>query len=554
MTVPATTRSALDRLVAGLPTATVLVEAGTIVAFNAAAEVLYQRRAADVLGEGFVDVLFDADDRERIAAAIERALAEPGAPIAPTWRVCRGDGALLVSTFQVEVLDEATIAWIGTDAMDQGLAAQERAVLLSAEHAARAEAEAARFRLHVLSTASRAMTSTLELDVLLGRVADALVPTVADLCVIELIDEAGDFTAIHVGHPDRTFAKQLEETIRLRAIDRDGDGPIAAVLRSGEAVRFDGAATAAAVRSMARNELQAEVYESLGLRATIVAPIMAAGVIRGVLAVSTSERPLHPDDLAMVTEVSHRLSLAIANVGAYAEERGRAETLQRALLPTITDADGLDLAVRYLAASDGAKIGGDWYDVIPAADGKVDVVIGDVVGHDVTAAVGMSQIRNALRAFASASSATPASSLTALNEMVIRLGLDLATAVLGTIDLDAGSFTWSNAGHLPPLLLVDGKARLLDEYLGAMLGLSSSHHRRQATVDLPVGSTLVLYTDGAVEDPGASIDEGLARLVAAVEGAAGAGSEAICDAIVTSTEVSGPRRRDDIAILVVRRR
>ncbi|WP_254127288.1 SpoIIE family protein phosphatase [Aquihabitans sp. G128] len=289
------------------------------------------------------------------------------------------------------------------------------------------------------------------------------------------------------------------------------------------------------------------------MRATVIAPVRSAGTTLGVLALSTVERPLQPDDLAMVSEVAHRLALALGNVEAYLDERRRGEVLQLSLLPTIPAVDGLEVAVRYLAATDGSKVGGDWYDVIPIGDGQVDLVIGDVVGHDMQAAVEMSQARNALRAFACADGATPAATLTGLDHMSNRLGMELATAVVARVDLEADTLTWSNAGHTPPLLVTDGHVTVLDDYLGAMLGIGTPSDRRQRTVPFPPGSTLVFYTDGAIEDPELSLDEGLARLTEAVRTSAEDGTEAICDAVVASTLDDGLDRRDDIAILVVSR-
>lgn len=165
----------------------------------------------------------------------------------------------------------------------------------------------------------------------------------------------------------------------------------------------------------------------------------------------------------------------------------------------------------------------------------------------------MSQVRNALRAFACADGTRPSTTLAALDRMVGLLGLELATAVVASIRLADDVLTWSNAGHPPPLLLVDGEVAILDAHLGSMLGISSPRAREDARVPFPPGAVLVLYTDGAVERRDEPIDVGIARLVAAVREAADQGVEGICDAVAAAAHHGGPGRRDDIAILVVER-
>ncbi len=236
--------------------------------------------------------------------------------------------------------------------------------------------------------------------------------------------------------------------------------------------------------------------------------------------------------------------------------RTLAESLQRALLTSPPHLEHLTVAVRYRPAAREVQIGGDWYDAFPSPDGATTLVVGDVTGHDWTAAAVAGQLRNMLRGIASAlDHRDPDQVLTALDRALHETGIQtLATAIIARIEMPTGDGTrllrWSNAGHPPPLLLApDGTAALLERQVNLLLGVTPDAPRRHHTVVLPPGSTVVLYTDGLVEHRDATLDAGLGRLLALGPAVAGRPVGELCDELLDRME---PDLTDDIALLAVR--
>jgi hypothetical protein len=193
-------------------------------------------------------------------------------------------------------------------------------------------------------------------------------------------------------------------------------------------------------------------------------------------------------------------------------ERQAAERLQRALLPEAPPVlEGLEVALRYLPAEQGL-VGGDWYDVVEVGEGRVLLVIGDVCGHGLEAAAWMSQLRAAVRAYAVEDPA-PAALLGRLATFSARLGLpDMVSVGAGLLDLGAGRLAWGSAGHPAPLLLAPGGG--CDEppstVTGPPLGLGGPY--AETAIEVGPGAGLVLFTDGAVEDRGEAVADGIAAL------------------------------------------
>ncbi|WP_143642306.1 PP2C family protein-serine/threonine phosphatase, partial [Streptomyces viridochromogenes] len=162
-------------------------------------------------------------------------------------------------------------------------------------------------------------------------------------------------------------------------------------------------------------------------------------------------------------------------------------------------------------------IGGDWYDAFRQPDGSLITVVGDVTGHGLHAAVMMSQLRTALRAYA-VDGSSPGQLLTRLHEFLHRLRMDLyATAVIARFHPHDDTLTWAAAGHPPPVLRApDGEVLTLDAKPGAMLGIPLQQRIADHTAPVPPGSTLALYTDGLVERRAQGIDPGIRRLTEAL--------------------------------------
>ena len=209
---------------------------------------------------------------------------------------------------------------------------------------------------------------------------------------------------------------------------------------------------------------------------------------------------------------------------------------------------GIDLAKRYVPASEVAEIGGDFYE-LSALDGRLVVAVGDVGGHSLHAATVMAEVRHAMRAYI-VEGHSPAAVLDRLNLLMRKLLPDeIATLCLLTLDPDNGQVVLANAGHPPPLLVEGDRVTPLTEH-GALLGMRSAP-LTQHVFELPPGGTLVLYTDGLVERRGEIIDRGLDRLVAAAPDP-DADLDTYCDRLLQ--RVGPVQPLDDIAIVAVRRR
>lgn len=227
--------------------------------------------------------------------------------------------------------------------------------------------------------------------------------------------------------------------------------------------------------------------------------------------------------------------------------------LQRAIVPEVPALQELPgdlvVAVRYRPAAEEYRVGGDWYDVLPLPSGKVLVAVGDIAGHGIDSVTGMVALRNAQRALAFTGH-SPQRLMGWLNEVTLRTGGGTtATAVCALYDPEDRGLLWSSAGHLPMLLIRDGRARLLDPPHDILLGAVSAFSYREQRTGLRPGDTLLLYTDGLVERRLDGLDEGLARLAAEAERLADLAPDLLVDELLgTATGDTD----DDTSIVVVR--
>jgi serine phosphatase RsbU (regulator of sigma subunit) len=233
-----------------------------------------------------------------------------------------------------------------------------------------------------------------------------------------------------------------------------------------------------------------------------------------------------------------------------AEERAElAATLQRALLlEELPEVTGATLIARYRPAGD-APVGGDWYDVFFLPDGRTVLALGDVAGHGIAVAPIMAQLRHAVRAYV-LQSPSPGVAMGRLGELLDwLLPTELASLVLADFTPSTRRLRVANAGHLPPLLVRPGAgAELLALDKGPALGLSADAEYRDAELELPPGSSIVLYSDGLVERRGEALDEAMARLLdAASDVERGGDLHALCDRLVAMSAAD-----DDVTLLALR--
>ncbi len=286
----------------------------------------------------------------------------------------------------------------------------------------------------------------------------------------------------------------------------------------------------------------------------LVLPLRARGHSLGALTLRIAPgadwKPVLPP--AVAREIAGRAALALDNALVYERERDVSHTLQLGLLGgALPEFENVVVTPAYRAGTAALEVGGDWYDAFPLLSGSVALVVGDVVGHGLEAAVAMGQLRGAVSALAQ--TAGPAELLDRLDAFVETVP-SAATATLAFVDLDCdtGRLRYACAGHPPPLIVSpDGRTRFLWDGRSAPLGSMLGDSRGEADEQLDEGETLVLYTDGLVERRSTSIDVGLERL-ADVARLSAPGAPALADEICDAL-IEGPSQDDDVCVLTIHR-
>jgi serine phosphatase RsbU (regulator of sigma subunit) len=288
-----------------------------------------------------------------------------------------------------------------------------------------------------------------------------------------------------------------------------------------------------------------------GLHAMLGVPMIAGGELVGVLHIgSVAARPFTDADIGTLQLLADHLAMAI-QMEALEENRSATMALQRSLLPsTLPEVTGLGLAARYVPGAE-TGLGGDWYDLFALPGDRIGVVMGDVSGHGLEAAVIMGRLRSALRAYA-LDCESPADVLGKLDRKANHFEHGaMATVAYGIIDPTRRVLDLSLAGHLPPILARPGEpGRLVDVPPDPPIGLTIGLPARHTTViELPPGGVLAFYTDGLVERRDRPVDVGMAELAAALEPDE---PERVC-ARLMATMIGTRPAQDDVALLVVHR-
>ena len=410
--------------------------------------------------------------------------------------------------------------------------ALERTELYEGERRSRLRAE----RLQGMTTLlSNALSTTDVAGVVVDEVAGAVEATAVAVA------------AVQDGHVSGTLAVS-GSGVELEPLLTDGvmDGPAATAIRDRRSLAF--ASGAELLEAFPDAQL-----DEVPLGPVLVVPLVAARDANALLVASWQEpRRVADEERTLVAALAGQAAQALERASRFESEQTIAETLQRSVLPTsLPRVQGVELAARYLPGSAELDVGGDWFDALQLPDGKLGLVVGDVVGKGVQAAATMAQLRNATRAF-SLERLKPASVLARLNRLADEM-LDTSFATLAYLWLDPVSriCRMSSAGHPPPLVATpDGRVELLENVRGLPLGTGMQARYRQETVELPAGSIVLLYTDGLVERRGQSIDDGLELLRSEVAFAP-KDPDRLLEHILTYVVGSG-ERGDDIALLAAR--
>ncbi|MGN2359957.1 SpoIIE family protein phosphatase [Streptomyces luridiscabiei] len=452
--------------------------------------------------------------------------------------------------------------------------------------AAVAEAQAATRRegdrLRFVGAATRRIARGIDLDEIVLGLCRASVPTFSDAILVYLRDP------LPVGdeRPVSPFVLRLRRSDRLRLTGEDGEagpeterlrplltdptadlmpaaelcevragGALAEVLRGVRPVFGDSAAARAALPELLGPGRPAPT----GHRA-ILAPLRGRRRVIGaaVFVRGTERSPFEASDLLVAAQLATHTALGIDKAVLYGREAYIADELQRTMLPdSLPQPTGVRLASRYLPAAETARVGGDWYDAIPLPGSRVALVVGDVMGHSMTSAAIMGQLRTTAQTLAQLD-LPPQEVLHHLDEQAQRLGSDrMATCLYAVYDPVAHRITIANAGHPPPVLLhLGGRAEVLRVPPGAPIGVGGVDFEA-VELDAPAGATLLLYTAGLVESRLRDVWTGIEQLrerLAATAQLTGPDHapplEALCDDVL---DMLGPGDRDDdIALLAAR--
>lgn len=411
-------------------------------------------------------------------------------------------------------------------------------------------------RLTLVADASEALSSTLELEPGLRRLCRVLVPALADWCAIDLVQDDGRLRRVVVEHRDPdALSPGFLESLLPRAED-SSQAPLARALRGAGPLRLtDFPPTGQGVDALHRTELAA--FQQLGAHRAVLIPLRARRRVLGVLTlVRTGPEGLDEQDrLPLVEDLAHRIAMAVDNAHLHAEMSRTSERLQRSLLPVLPRIGPLGIAARYDPARASAEIGGDWYDAFLLPDGALTLIIGDVTGHDLRAAVSMSQMRNMLRGIACDRKEPPGkilARLDAANEVLYPA--QTLTCLYALVTKPEANGHWllhyAVAGHPAPLLVTrNGDTRFLTGGRSLLLGVEPGTMRPDAVEPLPPESTVLLYTDGLIERRTEVIDDGMTRLRQHAAALAREPLETFCDEIMAGL---GEGSTDDIALIAVR--
>jgi PAS domain S-box-containing protein len=433
----------------------------------------------------------------------------------------------------------------------------------------------ARQRLTLLNEAGTHIGTTLDITKTAQELADMVVPRLADLVVVDLLDAVlsgdepgpgpltGSVALRRVAHQS-IFEGVPEAVVKPGDVDIHPESfPSARCLATGQAV-LTGGDDPTFISSTGHNLARAATIRKFGIHSVLSVPMRARGVTLGVAVFLRGQRPepFEQDDVLLAEELTARAALSLDNACRYTRERTTALALQRSLLPQrLPQQSAVEVASRYLPASAHVGVGGDWFDVIPLSGARVALVVGDVVGHGIHASATMGRLRAAVRTLADVD-LPPDELLTRLDDLVSRLSADAdaddgdeaetdvgATCLYAVYDPVSRRCSLARAGHpLPALVTPDGAVSFLDLPAGPPLGVGGLPFE-STEIELPAGSILALYTDGLIESRYHDIDLGFERLRRALAHQEPS-LETTCDNVLAA--VLPDRPADDVALLVAR--
>jgi PAS domain S-box-containing protein len=413
-----------------------------------------------------------------------------------------------------------------------------------------------------LLNASQVMARSSGFSEALDRLAAVAVPTLGDVCMIDLFQPDDSLLRVTARHANPELQSTLDRLVE--------EFPIQAPVEETDLKAWMGTRTAwrtrvsdASLRVFAQNAEHYAIMRFLQLSGYMTVPLRAQGRVLGCFTVASagSGREFSEADLDLAQEFGDRVAVVVEQSLQRDEERETSHILQSSLLPQDLPAlPGVAVAVRYLPSLSGAEAGGDFYDVIPLPDGSCLLIVGDVAGHDTGAAAAAGQVRTACRVLAGRVGGA-AGLVEALQESWDTLGVtQLVTVLAVQLNPASGELCIASAGHLPPLMIGAAGGKRVNVEPAAPLG-APRLPVPEWTGTLVSGEALMMFTDGLVELPGTDVDAGIAALTAAVGTVADGGistlssEEDLADLLTRVLDsLLSETRRDDVALLIAGRR
>ena len=427
-------------------------------------------------------------------------------------------------------------------------------------------AQRATRRLQVLADAGSAMSTSLDPASVLTTLCRTVVPALGDWVVVGVRHEIADILDLRRSTPSgaRSGARSTDDVVVVRVAHSDlaGEAELDTLLGravlsiddpagmgwvTGTGLRHWQPAQPAAAHEPARAEAD-RLRDYRPGDAVLTVPLISGGRTLGAMAVGAPSDD--PEDRRLVEELGVRAGAALDNAALYDTERRLGLTLQRSLLPgQLPQLPGLELAARYLPGTEGTEVGGDFYLARVLPDGRMLLMLGDVMGHGIPAAARMGQLRTMLATLAYSGCAPDVVLTRAAEQAEELIDLQLATVLVAIYDPAHRELTVASAGHPPPLLApIASEPAFVDLATGPPLGVGKAVYRA-VTVPVPGAATLVFYTDGLIEERGEAIDEGLERLRQALREVR-LPPEAVCTHVLH--ELGRSRGgEDDVALLVL---
>jgi serine/threonine-protein kinase RsbW len=412
---------------------------------------------------------------------------------------------------------------------------------------------AARRRNEFLLKATQVLSEVFDYREMVERLAEVSVPVLADLCLIDIVEEDGQIRRMAARHADPTKRSLADELRRDYPPDPAGPHPTVEVMRTGRSM-WSSHMDDEFIRSTGRGERHYEIVKQLGFTSYMTVPLgrlhdRPLGTV--TLVSAGSGRRFSEKDLVLAEQLATQVSSVLSGARAYERERRISHELQRNLLPdAIPHIAGWEVAASYLPAAVGVEVGGDWYDVVPVTERLVALVVGDVEGHDLEAARIMSRLRHTLGLLVVEEQA-PGKALERLNRTSLS-GVQprLATALVGVLDVVTGAVTFASAGHVSPVKVRPGRAVELPVPPGPPLGVQRCHYKdHEFRID---DGCLVMFTDGLVERHGAYLDDRLHQLEASLRSAPHTDPANIAKHVMKQM-TADERLTDDIVVLAARR-